>query len=539
MTGRSVLVLLFFLWAEVAVAQGPAANGPGGLPEAWQGTWKGEVTSQSPRGSGAAFQMELRIAPTEKPDSSTWTILYDGPQGRSERPYLLIADPSQPGRFQIDEQNGIMIEATLIGSTLSSHFTVGGQTLWSRYTLRSSGKDAEIEFELCSANEERATNSGGQNGVPAVRSLPVSSRQTGVLRRAGDRQASGHQGAIPAWRNLATEPSRGKQDDIFFLDENRGWYANGAGKIFRTTDGGATWTQQVHMPGTYFRCLAFVDERHGFAGNIGPGYFPNVTDSVPLYETKDGGESWQPVTTIAGPPVVGLCALQVLREPFVNAGQLDERLRIIGVGRVGGPAAMIISDDLGATWQPVNLGPHAAMAFDVHFFNRNEGVVAAATDADVQKSNALILTTSDGGKTWTRAWQSQRPFELTWKIAFPTRDVGYVTIQSYNPDPAVKERFVAKTTDGGRTWAQLTLTGDARVREFGVAFATESLGWVGAMPNGFQTTDGGTTWTPVEMGNAVNRIRLIRTPQGIVGYAIGLNVYRLDLTQPMNERVHK
>ncbi len=140
--------------------------------------------------------------------------------------------------------------------------------------------------------------------------------------------------------------------------------------------------------------------------------------------------------------------MQVLREKFVNAGNLDTRIRIIGVG---GPTAMLYSDDLGKSWQQVDIHDKAAMAFDVHFFNRNEGFVAAATNADPAQSNALILSTNDGGKTWTNAWRSTRSFELTWKIAFPTREFGYVTIQSYNPDPAVIERFVAKTTDGSST----------------------------------------------------------------------------------------
>ncbi len=92
-----------------------------------------------------------------------------------------------------------------------------------------------------------------------------------------------------------------------------------------------------------------------------------------MYETKDGGNNWHPVSQISGEPVVGLCALQVLREEFINAGQLDRRIRLIGVGRVGGPVAAITSDDLGATWQPLAIPAEAAMAFDVHFFNSREG----------------------------------------------------------------------------------------------------------------------------------------------------------------------
>jgi putative heme-binding domain-containing protein len=114
--------------------------------------------------------------------------------------------------------------------------------------------------------------------------------------------------------------------------------------------------------------------------------------------------------------------MQVLREKFINAGNLDTRIRIIAVGRVGGPTAMIYSDDLGKSWQQVDIRDKAAMAFDVHFFNRNEGIIATASSTDVAKSNAMIIATSDGGKTWTNAWQSTRPFELTWKIAFPTRE---------------------------------------------------------------------------------------------------------------------
>ncbi len=330
---------------------------------------------------------------------------------------------------------------------------------------------------------------------------------------------------------MPTEPYRGKQDDIYFVNERVGWYANGAGKIYKTTDSGKSWQKQLDQPGTYFRCLAFLDENHGFAGNIGPGYFPNVSDPHPLYETKDGGATWQPISTIEGPPVVGLCALQVLREEFVNAGKLEVRTRLIGVGRVGGPVAMIVSDDLGATWQHITLPKRAAMAFDVHFFNRREGFIASATDDDVAESHALILRTQDGGATWQEVYQSNRPYEMTWKIAFPTSKVGYVTIQSYNPDPKVAERYVAKTIDGGQSWQELPLVTNAAVREFGIAFVDESTGWIGAMPHGFFTSDGGKNWIKAEIGNAVNKVRIVPSDNKKLLFGIGTEVRRLEINQ--------
>ena len=336
-------------------------------------------------------------------------------------------------------------------------------------------------------------------------------------------------GGLPEWTKLTTEEYPGKQDDIFFVNSSLGFYGNGAGKIFRTTDGGTTWTRVFEQKGTFVRCLAFTDERHGVAGNVGPGYFPGVTDSTPIYRTEDGGLTWSAVTTIEGTSVVGLCAFDIIQVPFINAGNLDYRPRIIGVGRVGGPTAYIWSDDLGKTWKQGKLPDIAAMAFDVKFLDDQHGFVASATHADVSQSRAQILATTDGGATWREVYSSTRPFELTWKLSFPSRDVGYCSIQSYNPDPSASKRFVAKTTDGGKTWAELDLVDDHRFREFGIAFLDENVGWVGAVPHGLGTTDGGKSWSKVNFGNAVNKIRLLRSDEGVTGYAIGQQVYRMRI----------
>ncbi|MBC8140444.1 MAG: hypothetical protein H7Y38_03280, partial [Armatimonadetes bacterium] len=170
-----------------------------------------------------------------------------------------------------------------------------------------------------------------------------------------------------AWQKLPTEAYRGKQDDIYFVNPSLGWYVNGSGKIYRTTDGGATWEKQLDKPGTYFRCIVFLDEKHGFAGNIGSDYFPGVTDTTPLYETKDGGATWNAVTTITGAPVKGLCALQVVRQPFINAGVLDYKTLVFAGGRVGSPSVLLRSADAGATWVATDMSEHCAMILDVYF----------------------------------------------------------------------------------------------------------------------------------------------------------------------------
>jgi photosystem II stability/assembly factor-like uncharacterized protein len=331
------------------------------------------------------------------------------------------------------------------------------------------------------------------------------------------------------WNKLQTVPYPGKQDDICFVDENKGWYCNGQGKIYHSSDGGTKWEKIFDQPGTFFRCLAFIDSLRGFAGNVGTDYFPDVKDTIPLYQTEDGGKTWKPVV-YNGPYVKGLCAIDVVKEQYINHGNIDYKYHIYAVGRVGSPANMMVSHDAGKTFTSWSMNGNCKMLFDIKMFNTKEGIVCAATNEDVAESNALILLTKDGGKTWEKKYQSNRPFETTWKASFPTRKTGYVTIQSYNDDTTIKQQRIAKTTDGGNTWQELNLCEDAKARSFGVGFIDEFHGYVGTLNSGYETTDGGANWHKVDIGRAANKIRVYNFSKKTINlYAIGVNVYQLKI----------
>jgi photosystem II stability/assembly factor-like uncharacterized protein/pimeloyl-ACP methyl ester carboxylesterase len=328
------------------------------------------------------------------------------------------------------------------------------------------------------------------------------------------------------WKKINTERYPGKQDDITFINEKEGWYVNGYGSIYHTQNGGETWEKQLEKKGTFFRCIAFVDSLRGFAGTVGTDYFPNVTDTIPLYGTSDGGKTWNPVS-YAGTYVKGLCAMDIVKEQFINHGKTDYKIHIYAVGRVGSPANMMVSHDGGLTWTSNSMDKDCKMLFDIKMFDKNNGFACAASDEDLEKSNAVILKTSDGGKSWKKVYQSERPFECTWKASFPTKEVGYVTIQSYNPDSNVKQQRIAKTTDGGNTWNEINLIEDAGAREFGIGFIDENHGFVGTMNSGYETKDGGLTWAPVNLGKACNKIRIYKDANGkVYGYSIGVDVMK-------------
>ena len=324
-----------------------------------------------------------------------------------------------------------------------------------------------------------------------------------------------HALALPAqynWQLLEQSPQNGqKQDDVFFLNAELGWSVNGSGRIFKTADGGATWTKLLDQPGTYFRCIGFRDALHGFAGNIGTDYFPNVSDSTALYRTDDGGTTWQPVTTISGETPKGLCAIQVVTPQVLVAG-----------GRVGGPAYLIRSTDGGSTWTSQSLAARLAMITDLYFSSPDTGFVFGGTDANIQASHAIILRTVDGGVSWAKVYESSRPFELIWKAHFPTLGTGYATILSYAPNTL--ERFVVKTTDGGSSWTDLPLV-NTGAKAFGVGFLNENTGWVGCDHSIYETTDGGLTWAPKNVGQYVNKIRVLAG----VAYGIGVRIYKMTV----------
>jgi photosystem II stability/assembly factor-like uncharacterized protein len=335
----------------------------------------------------------------------------------------------------------------------------------------------------------------------------------------------------PSWQKLKTEPWKGKQDDIFFINEQTGWYVNGYGRIYRTGDGGATWQLLLEQKGSFFRCIAFIDSLTGFAGTVGTDYFPNVTDTIALYKTTDGGRSWSPCS-YTGPYVKGLCALDIVTEQVVDHGNIGYRHHIYGVGRVGGPASFIVSHDGGNSFRSMDMSPYCNMLFDIRMLDKQNGFACAASSGNMPDNHARIIRTRDGGSTWQTVYESKRPFEITWKCSFPTRKTGYVTLQHYNPDSTqLQQRFV-KTVNGGKSWKEMPLCRDYKARPFGVGFIDEEKGFIGTMNSGYATADGGRHWTKTDLGAACNKIRILRDPGGrLYGYAIGVNVYKLTATE--------
>ena len=325
------------------------------------------------------------------------------------------------------------------------------------------------------------------------------------------------------WRALKTVPYElnNKQDAIAFVDATTGIYGNGTGRVYRTTDGGDHWSVAWTHPGTYVRALEFVDANTGVLGNVGPGYFPDVRDRTPLYVTRDGGRTFASAV-YDGPRVTGICAIDVLR--------LDGRTVIRAGGRVGGPAGMIVSQDGGKTWHSQDMRGVTGMILDIKFVDADTGFIAGASEADEGRAHARILKTRDGGKTWRPVFESARGGDNNWKLAFPSATIGYGTIISYDAPKGDARGYVVKTEDGGEHWTPVKVTDDAGWIPYGIAFVDERHGFVGGAGGGYETRDGGRSWSKIAMGDSVNKMRVVVMPDGHKRiFAIGRSVFRGDL----------
>lgn len=80
----------------------------------------------------------------------------------------------------------------------------------------------------------------------------------------------------------------GEANDIFFLNSQYGWVANGgeSGSVVRTTNGGINWTNYVHL-WTGYNSLDFIDQNTGWA----VGYYNDPQWGV-VSRTTNGGVNW-------------------------------------------------------------------------------------------------------------------------------------------------------------------------------------------------------------------------------------------------------
>lgn len=305
------------------------------------------------------------------------------------------------------------------------------------------------------------------------------------------------------WQALNLDHN-GRYDDIFFINDSVGWIAGSDRKIYKTTTGGSSWRIQLDS-NSYLRCINFLTEDVGICGGL------PLNDSV-LYYSDDGGENWVNIMPDLPFKIPGICGLSS-----------PDPATVYGVGYWAKPAFMIRSLDTGQTWTYTDLSPWLKGAVDVHFIDQLRGWVAGEGDST---EGATIIYTDDGGQTFTKLFSTNRFDEMVWKIQSPDGKHYYGAIE---PGVASTETRFLHSADSGFTWTD-GLVDTALYNVQVIGFMDSSLGWTGAQDKLYETTDGGASWSLINLGWGYNRF--IRMNDS-VAFMSGRDIYRYGDSIPI------
>ena len=315
--------------------------------------------------------------------------------------------------------------------------------------------------------------------------------------------------------------------------------APGAGAVWRTADGGATWKLATIPGAASLTGVSFADALHGCV--IGSGGI--------VARTSDGGATWA-----LSQPAAALVLLDV---------QMVDATHVLAVGARTAPegdaGAVYASSDGGATWtqqlayQPEDV-TEIAMADATAGWCAARGTVLHTADGgatwtstnpapalDMQWS--LPATVGDGSHAWVVGWPLYGDFGLH---IYATDDAGASWHeQSAGALPATSVTQLCPLSeddvlafsgvgdewasgDGGQTWSQL-VTGSQQWTQ-GLSFVSATEGWA-ATPYSSEgeirhTADGGDTWDgadlPLEPGTDRSfDPQDVRFVDGERGWAVG------------------
>lgn len=164
-----------------------------------------------------------------------------------------------------------------------------------------------------------------------------------------------------SWTTLRA-PDATRYDDIYFINDQVGWTAGGwLMKVHKTIDGGKTWNESGTLS-KYLRSIEFFDENIGLCGSL----------QSSLFRTTDGGATWTDVAVDIVPRPGGVCGLAIADENTVY-----------GVGIWSEPAFVIKSVDKGLTWTYTDMSAYANSLIDVYFLDADHGFVTGSISDEV------------------------------------------------------------------------------------------------------------------------------------------------------------
>ena len=179
-----------------------------------------------------------------------------------------------------------------------------------------------------------------------------------------------------------------------------------------------------------------------------------------LFKTTDGGSTWTPVTDgQVGSASVGAVAMAPSDPDIVYIGMGEVQLRANVLQGDG----VYRSDDAGKSWRHLGLADtHAIGRIRIHPTDPDRAYVAALGHPFGPNSERGVFRTTDGGRTWEKIlFRDERTGAVDLVMDPSDPDVLYATLWQVYRKPwrlwsGGEGSGIFKTTDGGDTWSEIT-----------------------------------------------------------------------------------
>jgi photosystem II stability/assembly factor-like uncharacterized protein len=239
-------------------------------------------------------------------------------------------------------------------------------------------------------------------------------------------------------------------------------------RIYKTTDGGATWTMQFvnQNPDAFYDGIAFWTPQRGIAHSDSVnGVFPDI-------RTTDG-MTWQDISNNMPPALPGESSFAASGTCVTTQGGRNAWIATGGAAI----ARILATTDQGSTWNANNtplLSSPSAGAFTVDFCDPFHGIVGGGDLDPADPNNARTAVSSDGGRTWALT----NPPPVTGAIF----GLSYVGQTGRGAGNNLGRAVVITANDGGAAWTPdegntwYTLPNVSGF--WAVAFATPQAGWL-------------------------------------------------------------
>lgn len=264
-----------------------------------------------------------------------------------------------------------------------------------------------------------------------------------------------YQGQMHSQWTTQTPPTDLNLEAVHFFDSNIGLTSGSYTLMYKTTDGGISWTSIGNYPA---RDLSYTDATAGYAVSI---------EGEHIKKTTNGGTSWSAITPPTSSSYLGVFAVSPTLAFFINSE--DKVFR---------------TDDSGNSFLPRTIplaNSGSQNLTDVFFTDNYTGYVTAQGIKNIYK------TVNSGG-----AWNLINSGITTSlnSIYFVNSLLGYA---------AGEAGVILKTTDAGVTWTNKSTGSDSFLNRIKFFDANNGM-VVGKAGKIYLTNDGGDSWTLEDSG---------------------------------------